>query len=130
MNLNKSVFVFFLLLETLLNINQHTMFKTQIIGERKAKEIVSYVLKLAGEKNVKLPHLTAFLKEGAKAGILLEAYEEFNNAVNNGNNPNSVRISYDDSLRFRNFVLSFIPTKKQIEMIRHYGVAKIFTFNG
>ena len=106
------------------------MFKTQVIGEKKAKEIISYVIKLADEKNVKLPNLEAFVKEGAKAGVLLEAYEEFNHAVNNGNNPNSVRIAYEDSLRFRNFVLSFIPTKEQIEMIRHYGVSKIFTFNG
>jgi hypothetical protein len=107
---------------------QTTMYNTTI-GEKRAKEIISYVIKEAKVKNVSLPNLEAFVAQGAKAGVILEAYEEFNEAVNNGNNPNSVRLPYEDSLRFRNFVLSYIPTKEQIEMIKHYGVSKIFTFN-
>ena len=100
-------------------------FFTNIIGDKKAREIIRYALELASQKGVELPKLRKFMEEGAKPGILLEAYIEYNYAVNNGNNPNSIRLDYQNSNRFREYVMSHFPNLTQREMYDFYGKASI-----
>jgi hypothetical protein len=102
-----------------------TMAQGGVIGESRAKEIIKYVLSLAKKEDIELPKLKQFITDGAKPGVLLEAYKEFSYAVNNGDNPKSLRMAYDDSNRFRDYVMHYFPNRSQREMYKHYGEAEI-----
>lgn len=96
-----------------------------VIGETRAKEIVRNVLDDAKANNISLPKLEKFIAEGPQPGVLIEAYSEFSKAVNNGDNPKSLRLNYEDSNRFTNYVKSLLPNSIQRKMFKHYGDAPI-----
>ena len=99
----------------------------QIIGDKRAQDIVKYLVKEIRAKtpNAEIPNLEKFIKEGPTKEVLLPAYQEFRFYVNNGNNKDSIRCAYDDSVRFYEYVISFIPNKTQREMFKHYGESQI-----
>jgi len=88
------------------------MFK-QIIGEKRAREIVSQMIEAASEANIALPKCRIYL-EKVSVHDLMEAYAEIREYANR---EGGFRFPYDDSLRLTDYVRTIALTKEQIALI-------------
>lgn len=84
------------------------------------KKLISdlkWVIKSANETGVSLPQIQILLDGGDN---VLEAWKEYDFAVNNADNPKSIRLAYEDSNRFRTWVYSNFPSQEQIRNYERY----------
>lgn len=90
------------------------MFKNTI-GEKRAKQIATFVVEEAKKQNLIMPYTVRFIEEGAVVGVLLEMAQEMKTIMN------KITIDYQMRSHFREYVDSFLPNKIQAEMFKHYG---------
>jgi hypothetical protein len=100
------------------------MFKNTI-GDKAAKEIAKYIVKLAKESGVEMPYMQKFIEEGPVPSVLIEAYQEMRNTVNNGKAVKSIRVAYEDTNKFHDYVMGFLPSASQLAMVEYYGRARV-----
>jgi hypothetical protein len=105
---------------------------TSTIGEKKAKEIMKWTLVSLKAKtpDIQLPAMEKFVAEGLASKVLLDAYDEFREHINNGDNDKAVRLPYEDSLRMRDFVAIYVPSEIQLEILEQYGMERIRKYIG
>lgn len=101
------------------------MYPQQVISDKRAKDIAKYLIHEAELANVGVPALVRFVADGATIGTLVEAYEEMKATFNNSTSKVPIGVSYDETLKFTGYVFSFLPNKKQIDMLEHYGKDRI-----
>jgi len=87
----------------------------QVIGEKRAKEIVKQMIQTAQENNISLPKCHIYLEKVGVHG-LLEAYTEIRQYVNVSG---GFSFPYEDSVRLTEYVRSVALTKEQFTLIEN-----------
>jgi hypothetical protein len=103
-----------------------------MIQEKKAKEIAKWIAQAAAQAG-RVPEFTStreFAEQGEKVSrkaidLLLELDKV------NRSNPGSeaIRLSYDYTTSYREYLLQFVPTPKQMDVVAAYGMQMIDKFN-
>jgi hypothetical protein len=96
-----------------------------IIGDKRAKEIIKYMIEVAKEVEISLPECEKFVKSGQPLDIL-KAYAEVHPLINT---QGGIRIAYDDSVRLTEYIETLLPSIQQFAAIRKYGLIKLTQFH-
>ena len=96
------------------------MFK-QTIGEKRAKEIIKYIISAAKEAGINLPECEKFVKSNEPLDIL-KAFSEINPLINA---QGGFRFNYEDSFKLREYIETLLPSIEQFKAIKKYGLIKL-----
>jgi hypothetical protein len=96
-----------------------------IIGDKRAKDIIKSMVMAAKEVEISLPECEKFVKSGEPLDIL-KAYAEVHPLANT---QGGFRFDHGDSVRLTEYIESILPSVQQFAAIRKYGLTNLMKFH-